>query len=269
MDVQDRVVIVTGGANGIGAALCKKFALAGVKQIVIADRDFESAHKLANELSATAIHCDVALEADIQKVVNFTQDTYGRVDIFVSNAGVTSKGGPEVPDEEWMRQWNINLMAHVYASRAVLPKMLERGDGYLVQLASAAGLLTEIGSAPYSVTKHAAVAYAEWLSVHYQKQGIKVSCVCPAGVATDFLNMEDPVHQFLHYSSVTPEQVAQDILNGIKEETFLILSQTEVKDFFAYKGTDYDKWIKNFSRLNQKIQRFAQRQQEKAEQQHG
>jgi short-subunit dehydrogenase len=146
-------------------------------------------------------------------------------------------------------------MSQVYAARAVLPHMLARGEGYLVQVSSAAGLLTEIGSAPYSVTKHAVVSFAEWLSVHYQKQGIRVSCVCPAGVATDFLDMEDPIHQFLHMSAHTPEHVADCILQGIHDEHFLILPHPEVAEFFAYKSQDYDKWLKNFARVNQKLQK--------------
>ena len=123
---------------------------------------------------------------------------HGPIDLFCSNAGITTRGGPEVADSDWQRLWEVNVMSHVYAARAVLPAMLERGEGYLLQTSSAAGLLTEIGSAPYSVTKHAVIAFAEWLSIHYQKRGLKVSCLCPAGVATDFLDLDDPVHQFLH-----------------------------------------------------------------------
>src|SRR5690606_17260290 len=132
-----------------------------------------------------------------------------------------------------------------------LPSMIKRGSGYLVQISSAAGLLTEIGSAPYSVTKHAVVSFAEWLSVHYQKQGIRVSCVCPAGVMTDFLDLDDPIHQFLHMSALTAEQVAASVLEGMREERFLILPHPEVDEFFAFKTKDYDRWLKNFARLNE------------------
>ena len=259
MEIKDCVAVVTGGAHGIGNSLCRALAAADAKKVIIADIDEAAAQTLASEINGHAVRCDVSREADIQNVVTAAEE-FGGVDLFVSNAGVTIKGGPEVPDEEWLRLWNINLMSQVYAARAVLPQMLQRGSGYLVQVSSAAGLLTEIGSAPYSVTKHAVVSFAEWLSIHYQKQGLKVSVVCPAGVATDFLDLDDPIHQFLHMSAVTPGQVAQCILDGIREERFLILPHPEVDEFFAFKGQDYDKWLKNFARVNQKFQKLLQKQ---------
>jgi short-subunit dehydrogenase len=137
--------------------------------------------------------------------------------------------------------------------------MVQRGSGYLINVASAAGVLTEIGSAPYSVTKHGAVALAEWLSVHYQKKGIKVSCVCPAGVATPFLDLSDPIHQFLQMSAVTPEHVAECIIQGVKDEKFLILPHPEVAEFFAFKTQDYDRWLKNFARVHEKIEKKRQK----------
>ena len=261
MDVQGRVVIVTGGANGIGRALCLALKKARARHVFVADLDESSAQEVAGAIRGTAVRCDVANEAEIQQLVRFAESECGRVDIFVSNAGVTAKGGPEVPDEEWQRLWNVNLMSHVYAARAVLPGMLQRGAGYLVQVASAAGILTEIGSAPYSVTKHAVVSFAEWLSVHYQQQGIRVSCVCPAGVATDFLDLDDPVHQFLHFSAVTPEELATTVLDGIRQERFLIVSHEELHEFFAFKSTDYDRWLKNFAHLHKKIQRQTERKE--------
>ncbi|WP_437206178.1 SDR family oxidoreductase [Planctomicrobium sp. SH664] len=264
MEVRDRVVIVTGGANGIGKAICHALARAGARQVIVADLNESAATQLAGEISGTACRCDVSVEADIQRLVQLAEDRFGGVDIFISNAGVTMKGGPEVPDSEWLRLWNVNLMSHVYAARAVLPGMLARGEGYLVQVSSAAGLLTEIGSAPYSVTKHAVVSFAEWLSVHYQKQGLKVSCVCPAGVATDFLDLDDPVHQFLHMSAVTADQVAESVLAGIREERFLILPHPEVEEFFAYKTKDYEKWLKNFARVNEKLKKKIAAQEKAA-----
>jgi NAD(P)-dependent dehydrogenase (short-subunit alcohol dehydrogenase family) len=168
---------------------------------------------------------------------------------------VTAKGGFEAADADWQRNWNVNVLAHVYAARAVVPHLLERGAGYYVLTASAAGLLTEIGSAPYSVTKHAAVAFAEWLSVTYRRRGLRVSVVCPAGVDTGFLDLEDPVHKFLHLSSVSPDDVAACVVAGMRRETFLILPHPEVAEFFAYKGQDYDRWLHNFSRVHQKLNR--------------
>lgn len=236
-------------------------ANASVEHVFVADLDESAAGEVAAAIKGTPVVCDVSREADIQRLVSQAETAFGRVDLFVSNAGVTTKGGPEVPDEEWLRLWNINLMSQVYAARAVLPGMLERGGGYLVQVSSAAGILTEIGSAPYSVTKHAVVSFAEWLSIHYQKRGIRVSCVCPAGVSTDFLDLDDPIHQFLHYSAVTPDQLAEMVLDGIREERFLIVSHPEVKEFFDFKSTDYDRWLKNFAHLHKKIQRQIEKAQ--------
>lgn len=261
MDVRNRVAVVTGGAKGIGRALCRALAREGARQVIIADLDEEAAKTLAAEVGGTALRCDVACEQDVQQVVALAEADFGGIDLLISNAGVTVKGGPEVPDEGWQRLWQVNLMSQVYAARAALPHMLARGTGYLVQVASAAGLLTEIGSAPYSVTKHAVVAFAEWLSVHYQKQGIRVSCVCPAGVTTEFLDLDDPVHQFLHLSAVSPEHVAESILQAIRLEQFLVLPHPEVHEFFAFKTQDYDRYLKNFARVNEKLQK-KQRKQE-------
>ncbi|WP_437185038.1 SDR family oxidoreductase [Planctomicrobium sp. SH668] len=255
MEIQGRIAIVTGGANGIGKEICRAFSKAGAKHIIVADLDEAGAQAVAAEINGTPFRCDVSHEPDIQKLVTFAEEQLGGLDIFVSNAGITTKGGPEVSDAEWLRNWNVNVMAHVYASRAALPKMLERESGYFVQVASAAGILTEIGSAPYSVTKHGTVAFAEWLSVHYQKKGIRVSCVCPAGVATDFLDLSDPVHQLLHMNAVTPEHVANVIVQGIHDEQFLLLPHPEIGEFFAFKTQDYDRWLKQFARINEKIEK--------------
>jgi NAD(P)-dependent dehydrogenase (short-subunit alcohol dehydrogenase family) len=257
MKVAGKVVVVTGGANGIGRALCERFHAEGAAGIVVADRDDDAGQQVAEHLGGVYSHCDVSVESEVAHLVTLAEQSFGPVDLFCSNAGITTKGGEEVPDADWQRLWDVNLMAHVYAARAVLPSMLERGSGYLLQTSSAAGVLTEIGSAPYSVTKHAAVAFAEWLSVHYRKRGIGVSCLCPAGVATAFLDPDDPIHQFLHATSVTVEQVADCVVAGLAEERFLLLPHPEVAEFFAFKGTDYDRWLKNFARLKEKMDRRA------------
>lgn len=261
MDLRDKVVVVTGGARGIGRAMCRRFAAEGARAVVVADVD-ENASTVAAEIGGTSVRCDVSRESDIQNLVSLTESVHGPIDLFCSNAGITTKGGPEVANSDWQRLWDVNVMSHVYAARAVLPTMLERGAGYLLQTSSAAGLLTEIGSATYSVTKHAVIAFAEWLSIHYQKRGIKVSCLCPAGVATDFLDLDDPVHQFLHVSSVPPEDVADAVVRGLADERFLILpdAHAQVAEFFAYKGQDYDRWLKNFARIHQKLERAAEKQ---------
>jgi NAD(P)-dependent dehydrogenase (short-subunit alcohol dehydrogenase family) len=255
MELSGRVVLVTGGANGIGRALCRRFVQEKPRGIVIADLDLANAEIVAREVGATAIACDVSCEADVKSVVQRTLDLFGQIDVVISNAGVTSKGGFETPDEDWNRLWQINLMAHVYLSRATVPAMIAQGGGTFVITSSAAGLLTEIGSAAYSVTKHGAVAYAEWLSVHYRNRGLNVACLCPAGVATDFLDMEDPIHQFLHFMSVTPEHVAECVIDVLRNETFLVLPQPEVREFFQFKTQNYDKWLHNFAHIQTRIQK--------------
>jgi NAD(P)-dependent dehydrogenase (short-subunit alcohol dehydrogenase family) len=265
MNLQDRIIVVTGGANGIGRAMCRRFAQAGAACIVVSDRDAHGAATVASEIGGLAIPCDVRSESEVQQLVERTLAEAGPIDLFVSNAGITVKGGIAVANEDWQRCWDINLMSHVYAARAVLPSMLERKSGYLLQVASAAGLMTEMGSAVYSVTKHAAVAFAEWLAIHYQPQGIRVSCLCPAGVDTGFLNPDDVYDQFLKRTSVTPEAVADSVVAGLEAEKFLILPHPEVGEFFAFKAQNHDKWLDNFAHLNARMQRLAERQRAHAD----
>src|SRR2546429_6924018 len=187
MKLRDKVVVVTGGANGIGRALCRRFAAEGARGVIVADAEAEAAAAVAGEIGGIAVETDVRREEDLAKAVARATETYGRIDLFCSNAGVWTPGGAEASDDDWQRIWEINVRAHIYAARAVLPAMLARGSGYLLQTASAAGLLTQIGSAPYAVTKHAALALAEWLSITYGDKGIGVSGVCPQGVRTKML----------------------------------------------------------------------------------
>src|SRR5215213_668011 len=184
MDLSGKVIVVTGGAQGIGEAMSRRFAGEGAAAIVVADLD-NRARMIAEELgSAHSVIADVSREADVQRVVSETHKLYGRIDLFCSNAGVFTTGGEKTSDADWERIWQINVLAHIYAARAVVPAMLAAGSGYLLQTASAAGLLTQIGSAPYAVTKHAVVAFAEWLAITYGDRGLKVSCLCPQGVRT-------------------------------------------------------------------------------------
>ncbi len=208
MEVEGKVVVVTGGGNGIGAAMCRRFASEGAANVVVSDIDATAAQQVADDVDGLAVQCDVANEASVQSLVSDTVAACGRIDVFCSNAGITDKGGLESPNDEWMQMWDDNVMSRLYAARAVVPLMLEQGSGYLVHTASAAGVLTEIGSASYSVTKHADVALAEWLSVCYGRQGIDVSCVCPLGVTTDFLDNDDPIHRYLHLHAITADDVA-------------------------------------------------------------
>ncbi len=258
MDLNRRVAAITGAGAGIGRGLAERFHREGAI-VVVSDKDLAAAEEVAHPLDAVAIPCDVARPEHFDRLVNHTIDWYGRIDLFISNAGVTTSGGFDVSDDEWLWNWQINVMSHVNASRHVIPQMLRQGDGYFLTTASAAGLLTEVGSAPYSVTKHGTVAFTEWLAVNYQRKGIRCSCLCPAGVDTGFLDHSDPIHRFLHQTSVTVEQVADCVVEGIRDERFLILPHPEVGEFFAFKGQDYDRYLRNFSRLHDKIDRMNQR----------
>ncbi|MCG3162983.1 MAG: 3-phenylpropionate-dihydrodiol/cinnamic acid-dihydrodiol dehydrogenase [Acidobacteria bacterium] len=256
MNLQDKVVIVTGGANGIGRALCKRFAAEGARGVVVSDLDFDAARQVADEINGLAVKTDVANEADIIALVAKANEAFGPVDLFCSNAGIGGiPGFEQVTNEAWQNIWEVNVMAHIFAARAVLPQMLERGGGYLLNTASAAGLLTQIGSAPYSVTKHAAVAFAEWLSITYGDRGIKVSCLCPQGVKTNLLmaSAEAGAAGFLLAGAIEPEDAAEAVVRGLAEEKFLILPHPEVAEYFQRKANDYDRWLRGMRRLQDQI----------------
>jgi len=255
MEVKDKVAIVTGGANGIGRALCRRLAAGGARGVVVADKDDRAAIQVAEEIGGLAVAVDVSVEADSVRLVEQATARFGPVDLFCSNAGIGLNGGPEVSNADWERIWQINVMAHVYAARAVLPEMLKRGEGYLLNTASAAGLLTQIGSAPYSVTKHAAVAFAEWLAVTYGDAGIRVSCLCPQGVRTNMLlEAEESGTGFLTEGALEPEEVAEIVIAGLRLERFLILPHPEVAEYVRRKAGDYDRWLRGMRRLQSRVQ---------------
>jgi NAD(P)-dependent dehydrogenase (short-subunit alcohol dehydrogenase family) len=250
MVVTDKVIVVTGGGNGIGAALCRRFAAEGAKAVVVADIDDASAQRVAREIGGLGVRIDVTLESDLQRLAADVAGRYGAIDLFCSNAGIAVDGGEETPDSEWQRCWDVNVMAHVLAARAVLPGMLARGEGYLLQTVSAAGLLTHIHSATYAVTKHAALAFAEWLAMAYGDRGIRVSALCPQGVRTDMLRRAaSGGRTFLLDSALEPEQVADEVVKGLAVERFLILPHPEVAEYSRRKGTDYDRWIRGMRKL--------------------
>ena len=250
MNLRDKVVVVTGGANGIGRALCRRFAAEKAKAIFVADINEAGATSVASEIHGTPVKVDVAREADLHHVVKLVTDKHGSIDLFCSNAGILFPGGEETSDADWQRIWNINVMAHVYGGRAVLPGMLARKQGYLLQTVSAAGLLTIIGAAPYAVTKHAALAFAEWLAITYGDRGIKVSALCPIGVRTDMLlKDESSVAASILQTAIEPEQVAEAVVKGLAEEKFLILPHPEALEFFRRKASDYDRWLSGMRRL--------------------
>ena len=251
MFVRGKVVVVTGAARGIGEALVKRFHAEGARAVVAADLDGAGADRVAAETGGLGMRVDVGCEADIQGLVNETIRRYGQVDVFCSNAGVFIPGGIHAPDEDWLKMRDIHLLAHVYAARAVLPGMLARGDGYLLQTVSAAGLLTSLESVVYAVTKHAALGLAEWLSMTYGDRGIKVSALCPQGVRTDML-MRDP-NNFLVEGSVSVEQVADAVIEGMAAEKFLILPHPEVAEYFRRKANDHDRWLRGMRRLRAEV----------------
>ena len=255
MILADKIVVVTGGGNGIGRALCRRFSAERAKAVVVADMNGAAADAVAREIGGTARRADVAREADIVDLVARVVKQYGRIDLFCSNAGIAVDGDEQTPTSEWERCWDVNVMAHVYAARAVLPPMLARGDGYLLQTVSAAGLLTHIQSATYAVTKHASLAFAEWLSMAYGDRGIKVSALCPQGVKTDMLRRAaEGGRTFLLDSALEPEQVADEVVKGLADERFLILPHPEVAEYFRRKANDYDRWLRGMRRLRVSVQ---------------
>lgn len=255
MQIRDKVIIVTGGAMGIGAALCRRFAAEGAAGVVVSDIEAARAEEIATEINGLAVATDVTKEDDIRALVAEALQHYGRIDIFCSNAGIFgARGGIEIDNAIWNRVWEVNVLAHLYAARAVVPHMLERGEGYLVNTVSAAGLLNQIDGAPYGVSKHAAIGLAESLAIEYGARGIRVSCICPQGVRTRMLLGESGENaSFLREGSVSVEDVAEATVLGIESEKFLILPHPDVEEFHRRKGSDYDRWLRGMRRLRDQV----------------
>jgi NAD(P)-dependent dehydrogenase (short-subunit alcohol dehydrogenase family) len=254
MEMQGKHAVVTGGASGIGRALCRRFEKEGARAVVVADLDAAGAEAVAREVHGTALAVDVGREPDVRRLIEEAERANGPVDLFCGNAGIGVRGGVEASDADWQRIWQINVMQHVYAARALLPGWLGRGEGYFLITASAAGLLTQIGSAPYAVTKHAAVSIAEWLSVTYGDAGIRVSCLCPQAVRTGMTAGGPGVAGI--DGMLEPEQVAESVTDALREERFLVLPHPEVAEYLKRKATDYDRWLRGMRRLQA---RFGQR----------
>jgi NAD(P)-dependent dehydrogenase (short-subunit alcohol dehydrogenase family) len=222
--------------------------------VVVADRELERSEALAREIGGTAIELDAGSEQSVRGLIADASAANGPIDIFISNAGVPGAlGGPESPDDTWDEAWRVNVMAHVWAARVLVPEMIARGEGYLINTASAAGLLTQVSSLVYSVTKHAAVSLAEWMAIEYGDSGVRISCLCPQGVRTPMLDlaMEDPASAAALSAGglIEPEDVAEAVLAGIREERLLILPHENVAGFMALKGSDPERWIKGMRRL--------------------
>lgn len=253
MQIRDKVVVVTGGASGIGKSLCERFAAEGAQAVVVADINQAGidavAASIAEKTNVLAVKTDVSVESDIQSLVLQTLDAFGHIDLFCSNAGIFTIGGEEVADDAWDRIWDINVKSHIYAARAVLPGMLARGEGYLLNTASAAGLLSQIGSAPYAVTKHAAVGFAEWLSITYGNRGIKVSVLCPQAVRTQMTANTRGGGVAGVDGMLEPDVLAQTVIETLAEERFLCLPHPQVLTYMQRKTADYDRWLSGMRRL--------------------
>ncbi len=226
MKIQGKSCVVTGGASGIGRALCRRFAADGARGVVVADRDGDGAAAVASEIGegAIAVAVDVAVEEQVQDMVARAEAAFGDIDLIFSNAGIGTGGGVEVTDDGWQNIWEINVMSHIYAARAVLPKMIERGEGYIASTSSAAGLLSQIGSAPYAVTKHAAVALAEWIAITHGNDGM-----------------------------MEADEVAEIVVRAIEQERFLILPHPQVLEYMRRKTSDYDRWLHGMRRLRERF----------------
>ncbi|MFL5844220.1 MAG: SDR family oxidoreductase [Solirubrobacteraceae bacterium] len=263
MELEGKVAIVTGGAGGIGKALAWRFAEEGAKGVVVADLEGANPEAVAAEIGERAVGFagDVSQEDTVKALIARAEEAFGPVDLFCANAGVAVGLGLEDDDAVWDQAFGVNIRSHIYAARALVPGWIERGDGYFLTTASAAGLLTQIGSAPYAVTKHAAVAFAEWLSVTYGSSGIRASCLCPMGVNTAMLNAGVEADNSVTAGDVVraaggvvePEQVADDVVAALREERFLILPHPEVLTFFQRKATDYDRWLAGMRRLQHAV----------------
>ncbi len=254
MKIAGRVCVVTGAASGIGRALAERFAQEGARGVVCADLDDSAARTVADKVGGLGVRCDVAQEGDVNAMVVAALERYGAVDVFCSNAGIIGLHGLDASLKEWRRTMDVNFMAHVLAARAVVPVMLKQGGGYIVATASAAGLLMQVDSATYTVSKHAAVAFAEWLAVSYGGRGIRVSCLCPQGVRTRMLLGPDGKRRsFLLEGSVSAEEVAARVVEAMDAERFLVLPHPEVAQYEQRKAADRDRWLAGMRRLRERV----------------
>ena len=250
MEVQGKTIVVTGGASGIGQAMCERFATEGARQIVVADLNGDGAEAVAERIGAAARRVDVGVEAELIDLIDDTESRFGPIDLFCSNAGIGLGKGLDASDEEWDTIWRVNTQSHVWVARHLVPKMIARGGGYLLNTASAAGLLTQIGSVTYAVTKHAAVALAEWISITHGRDGIKVSVLCPQAVRTPMTAGGPGVAAV--DGMIEPEQVAETVIEALREERFLVLPHPEVAEYIRRKTSDYDRWLHGMRRLQER-----------------
>lgn len=256
MNLNDKIIVITGAASGIGRAMAIRFAAEGARKIICADRNAEGAAETAEMINGFAICVDISTESEIIRLIEQVEADIGPIDLFCSNAGISVAGGVEVGNDDWQRIWDINVMAHVWAARHLVPRMVARGGGYLLNTASAAGLLNQIGSAPYGVTKHAAVGLAEWLAISHGDQGIKVSVLCPQAVRTEMTRGHED-HVAAIDGMMEPEPVADACVEAIRAERFLILPHAEVLGYMQAKTENYDRWIGGMRKLNRRYGEFG------------
>ena len=247
MNITGKVAVVTGAASGIGRAAALRFAAEGAAGVVLADLNADALEAVAEATRGLPVRCDVSREEDIRRLAREAEARYGRIDVYFSNAGIVARGGLETPDEMWERNWKIHVMAHVWAARAVVDRMVARGGGYFLVTASAAGLLNIVESASYGVTKHGAVAFAEWLSIAYGRKGLRVSCLCPQAVLTGMYQGDGGSAGV--DGALTAEQVANEIVKVMAEEKFLILPHPQVLEYMRAKSANYDRWLGGMQKL--------------------
>jgi NAD(P)-dependent dehydrogenase (short-subunit alcohol dehydrogenase family) len=247
-------VVVTGGGAGIGRALARRLAAGGAR-VAVNDLDAGAAAAVAGEVGGYAVPGDVGTERGVRDLIAAARGHLGEVDIYCSNAGIAAGLGPDTPEQTWQRAWDVNVMAHIRASRELLPGWLRRGRGCFVVTASAAGLLTMLGAAPYSVTKHAAESYAEWLAATYGHRGLTVHCICPQGVRTSMLAASGRAGEIvLKEAAIDPEQVGDALWDGLADGRFLILPHPQVRDYYGMRASDTDRWLRGMNRMQRRIE---------------
>jgi NAD(P)-dependent dehydrogenase (short-subunit alcohol dehydrogenase family) len=255
MDLNGIVTVVTGGASGIGRALARGFAREGAACVVVADVDGEGATSVADEIGGRATELDVSDEAAVVDLIGTVENDVGPIELWCGNAGIAGPGGVEAPNTEWDRMWDVNLMAHVIAARHLIPRWAERGSGHLLITASAAGLLTSLGAAPYAVTKHAAVALAEWIAINHGDDGVRVSCLCPQGVRTAMTEGEQALStdQVRALGMIEPEDVAAEVVTALTEDRFLILPHPEVAIYEQRRAGDRERWLAGMRKMQRSL----------------
>jgi len=253
MQLAGKVIVVTGAARGIGEAMARRFAQEQAAGLVVSDIDRETLEAVSEDTGALAVTADVSRESDTIALIDAATDAFGPVDLFCANAGIGISGDEQTPDDEWNRLWDINVMSHVHAARRLVPEWKARGEGYFLATVSAAGLLTNLKAAQYSVTKHAALAFAEWLAVTHGDAGVKVSALCPQGVRTRLLDAAEEFRALLEPVAIEPSEVADAVVRGLEEESFLILPHPEVEKYFQNKASDYDRWLGGMRKLQRSL----------------